>query len=519
MKFVGCYRDSFLNRIWPLIAFVVLFVLGIYVQYARLNSLDFHTRDFAFYAEFAQKAFRPEMPKIYGINPGGQNMFGYVGIEGSRGFHFTIHLEPVKYILAFAEVFSPVRYLGAFSVFSFIIFSPLLYGWYLRRLGCHRPLLEIASLYLIYPAAFWAVGYDLRPYALMGSVFLLAVMAQAAARPLPERLAFIVALLLIREEGIVFASAIGLMSFVWVRKRKDVVASLCIWLLILAYGLMVVGYFHFAAFDRAGARGLSVFSDYRYAIMVKLLVLWAVAAMGLLILIFIKPNNAFQRLLAVILLGVPLVPMAWQFIHMNYPDFVSMPRPDFMWQLIIGLIEDPRYNLYVAQVTAILMVLIPARRSQERCVSRTIVGAIAACVFITLLLISWISFKHRTSEKRTCFRDLVNNLEKIEPLQNTVFCDYATQQAFAHIAIVYNFQRLPYQLAKSEPNLFPENRHLLKRLLKNERNGSIVVISTQSAGTLLPWLAAEQIPLREVYKNEMYYAGELCMPETRDEEL
>ena len=94
--------------------FLTAVVVAAVFNYFKLRSLGFHTRDFAFYLEFAAKLLDPALSNRYSLNPVGYNFLGcpgvdFPGTEGTGNFHQAIHFEPMKYIYAVVYRLSRIK--------------------------------------------------------------------------------------------------------------------------------------------------------------------------------------------------------------------------------------------------------------------------------------------------------------------------------------------------------------------------------------------------------------------------
>lgn len=486
--------------------FIVLVIGGTLIQTIKLQTLSFHSRDFTFYAEFSQKVLSLSLPRVYSINPGGQNLFGNTGIEGSQGFHFTIHMEPIKYIIAAVATVSPYTLPAVFFCFSLLFFCPILYSWYLlRRDENNAPTALLGTLLFMYPALFWNVGFDLRPYALLGPAFILAVMSQVAKRPLAERILTLMFLLLVREEALVFAGAICLMLVTRLSVRSERLAFMACSSLTGIYAISLFTYFHFAGFAKAEARAINIFSDYRYSILVYLFYAWIILGITLLIYRYIKRTTLSQNLLEAALLSAPLIPMGWQFVNMNYPDFISLNRVVFLKSLLHTVAFNPRYGLYIVVVVAVIIAIVG--NSKNKLIVHTKGFMITMFALSAPLLLSILNFLYSSVPAISNNQNLWKQIHGIETQNTLVVCDYRTHQALTGIAHLYNFQRLPLYLDNEQNRNYPDNRPLLDSILT--KPGVLLVISKKSAKELLPILTTLRIKCMTVFEDQDYFIGSL----------
>ena len=81
----------------------LIFLAGVaaslFIFHYKLQSLGFHTRDFAFYLQFHSKLLDPDLTNRYSLNPLGHNLLGLFGTESVDSFHQSFHLEPIKCVL------------------------------------------------------------------------------------------------------------------------------------------------------------------------------------------------------------------------------------------------------------------------------------------------------------------------------------------------------------------------------------------------------------------------------------
>ena len=114
----------------PKAPFIILYLLAVVASsfYAELKykSLNFHTRDYAYYVQFSSKLLDSKMAKSYSLNPEGYNWLRYYGTEGVDNFHRSLHFEPIKYVYAVLYYFAPTPRV-LFWLASLIYFLPVVY--------------------------------------------------------------------------------------------------------------------------------------------------------------------------------------------------------------------------------------------------------------------------------------------------------------------------------------------------------------------------------------------------------
>lgn len=158
-----------------LTAFIAIACLAtILFNQLTLQAMEFHTRDYTYYLQFAAKLLHDRLTPHYSLNPEGPNFLGFHGIDGEAGLHQAVHIEPIKSLDAL--VYAIFRTSTALIVWrSLLFFAPILY--FLRVFPTPTPsdrrfAALFVLLYCLYPATPMAAVYDLRPFGLLAPAFL-----------------------------------------------------------------------------------------------------------------------------------------------------------------------------------------------------------------------------------------------------------------------------------------------------------------------------------------------------------
>src|SRR5690242_555351 len=89
-------RTNKYDLVFGVVFWFVISLLCWYFTCLKQTSLDFHTRDYAYYSEFIVKWGKPQAEQKYSINPGGYNILGISTADGCAGFYQWVHFEPFR---------------------------------------------------------------------------------------------------------------------------------------------------------------------------------------------------------------------------------------------------------------------------------------------------------------------------------------------------------------------------------------------------------------------------------------
>ena len=218
------------------ILFVLYFIASLlswHFSDLAYRSLSFHARDYSYYVEFAAKITNPDLENRYSINPIGNNVFSQKGAEAQNSFHQSIHFELTKY------VFYPLLYVGVegpfliFGLLSFLYFLPIAYiaAHINKQTRQDRLFLLLLSvIYIIFPVSMLVPGFDLRPYILLGPIFLTGILAYVFEKSTYEKIFWFNALFFVREEALIFGIIHLIFAFIISNNRKFLLSLMFFWL-------------------------------------------------------------------------------------------------------------------------------------------------------------------------------------------------------------------------------------------------------------------------------------------------
>lgn len=124
MKTRPTERDTLRALLILLIAATCL--AAILFNQLALQAMEFHSRDYTYYLQFAAKLLHDRLTPHHSLNPEGFNFLGFHGIDGEAGLHQAIHIEPIKYLdaLVYALSRTPTALIVRRSL---LFFAPALY--------------------------------------------------------------------------------------------------------------------------------------------------------------------------------------------------------------------------------------------------------------------------------------------------------------------------------------------------------------------------------------------------------
>ena len=480
----------------------LIFLTGVaaalFLFHYKLQSLGFHTRDFALYLQFHSKLLDPALTNRCSLNPQGFNLLGLAGTECADSLHQAIHLTPLKYVYAVLYRLSG-NPLPIYLLTALIQFAPLLY------LACVYPQDETADrrfvivfslLYAIYPSTIQAVLFDLRPFALLGPLFLLSMLAVYLRRPRWETLVFFNLMFFAREEAMILGVVVILFSLVTSnddRDRRDrnagLIASWLSWLLI------TIAYFVWTGYPS------------RRSISPSTTVL-ALLLAGLCLVAYrtIRPRIEGARSIrrAARQIGVYsliLVPLGYELFSVysrrGYTPVEGLRR------LLVALVISPRYNLYFV-VGSFLLILLWGAVDRVR-IRKAILGGMIIASIVSVPAQAVI-LKRRLPADAYATGRMVHDLRGVTDKYSTyILADYSTQQAFYDYENVYVYNRLPSFLIEGDGRFYPEPESVsaLTTLLRNDIE--YIVVSQESVADINELLELSSVDAsRPVTENGTY---------------
>jgi hypothetical protein len=477
----------------------------------KYRSLNFHTRDYAFYLQFSSKLLDPHIAKTYSLNPEGFNWLRFSGTEGAGNFHRALHFEPIKYVYAALYYFAKTpRALFWFT--SLLYFLPLVYlaltsprtdqfrvlngtgGCVRASTGRHvregsSLILVVALLYVLFPAALMTPSFDLRPYVFLAPFFFMSLIAVRFQRPLWERLLCFNCMFLAREEALLLAIPLILLQLTiddepGLRKRSVLALSLS-W---LAWVSLTLGFFKWTGYHS------SLFEQPWNLLQILVLCGVGLLVLGVLSLRKLRPPAFSRRRLQIAAYSSVFIPLAFHFFSSEVPDSFS---PTLSW--LIQTLCTPRYSLYFVATLGLLLFW---REGRAPVPSKWQLG-LAASVLLTFLGVGMfalagivrtgIYYQRQIAPAREVFA-LRNSTDKY---LSCILVDYQTHQAFADYQNVFVYNRLPWEMAPGEGRYYPANSQIVQTLIKDRIE--YVVLSKESAEDVNGFLINPQntVPLFE----------------------
>ena len=186
--------------------FIIACFVGVFFSLSKYqaNAYDF---DHSYFLQLSAKLFDAKSSHAITTVPIGANMFGLGSFEGVKGFHKTLHLELMKYFQGLAYYIFQAPW-AVYAFVALVYFSPLLYLLFLFK--DKDPIdkslaVVVAFLYAFYPAAIFAVSFDLRPFVYLIPYLLLFFLSVHFRRPAVEIFFFLNLFFCAREEAFIFS--------------------------------------------------------------------------------------------------------------------------------------------------------------------------------------------------------------------------------------------------------------------------------------------------------------------------
>jgi hypothetical protein len=493
---------------------VVLYSLAVAASFllaaSTYASLRFHTRDYAFYAQFAAKLLDSQAKSSYSLNPEGSNWLGARGIEGQKSLHQTIHFEPVKYF--YAAVY---RLTGSTLVLLALIavayFLPViaLAGRYapLDASDAHAGRL-LALLYALTPSALFSASYDLRPVVFLAPFFLLGLLAIELDRPRWEQVLWFNALFLAREEA--FIAAAVLLLFQWARDRASadaqrtrawLAASYLAWGVVYAAFVVWTGYPTLAG-QLAAAIGMKVRVSPGISSLIAVGLLALFVATGRALRGWLNSGWRQRQDLRLVALSTIALPLGVQFLRLEWPGWADFWPGWFPWAL-----STPRYGIY--SVTLIGLMAVGWRCDVARRFRGGLRPALVSAVVLAAGASLWCYSRAFASclEDRAPARAVWSLRSSLDRRHTYLMADYATHQAFYDFENVFVVERLPWYLAPNSPRYLPQSRARIVQLLRHRIE---VLVCSRDDKDLVEGLLKEARRVhRPIFENRLFVAYRL----------
>lgn len=425
------------------IGFLIILISGLMSYFHVLhnyNSLNFHTRDYAFYSEFIIKLMDSDLINHYTMNPGGYNMFGITAIDGCSGFFQWVHMEPVRFIQAFIfYLFDDLRAVFIFNIV--LIYLPFILIVNSISNQTNKTIISIILIlsFIFFPSLILVAGYDNRPSMFLGSFYFFQLYSWLFSKNRILRIVSFFLMFLIREEALIFNFLILLVAYGYLKlgelKKNTFYVLLSGY---LAYLLFVVGYFIYWEYSISKLNTFILLIVFFFSIL-------------MIAIIYFQKLLVYKHTLLPLFLFVPLVfvPVQYFLMYMNgaYPQesytWWNDPRLALIWFLIIAMIIW-KWNQF-SEKTSLLF-------------SMTLIVFVVVLNFIP-------SFKHHALLLRIDNeKDLVQNFIYDSEQNNIILTDYRTHQAFLQFNQNYCIERLPCFL-HCRDRFFPNNVSCINQLL------------------------------------------------------
>lgn len=478
--------------------------------YAKWRGVAFHTRDYPYYYQFAAKLFDGDLADRFSLNPRGRSFLGFSGDDGAGSFHRGIHFEPLKYVNALAYAMIPSAYTLVFLQAA-LFYLPIFYlVWAMPRSSPsdRRFLVLLALAYAASATGVLSTVRDLRPIVQIVPALCCVLVAIYYDRPRREMLAFFVALLLVREEGLVLgACAIGIAWALDVacgrRWHNRVGALAAAWLASVA---IVAAYFAWAGFEREAHR-LSIGQGVE---VVRSLaggpVFWiAATGAGALAAWAWRRPKAWREALPLLAFGALAVPVFLE-VYLRMKD----PGLEQAFQECFARPEGALQTLLAILFAVALRAARPTRVARVLC---------EVYLAAAIVLFCWLN-----AENDRCYRERLDDWRgKIDEsrvlfqwrtmwsrAETPLMTDLRAYQVFADFDRVVCFERLAaYRLPhvegyELEDRRFPQNLPHLRRILSEETRW--LAMRPESRGTLRRILeeAGEPWPFRLIERSDRY---------------
>ncbi len=447
-----------------------------------------YSSEFCYYSEMAVSLLDPRLSEVYNFNQFGQNIFGYAGLEGTRGFFQSVHFEPIKYL--YAPIYSLTGRVSALFVFiSILYFSPLLYLAWIAPLKTGAERLMAAAwglLYVLYPSTMEVVSFDLRPRILLGPAMLLLLLAVLYRRPLWEKAAALVFLFLVREEAVVIAPFLILAD--WLdegppsRRRTSLITLGAIW---LAGTAAAFGFFEWSGFELRGEVIQTLGEHW--------LIVGAVAIFGLLLVILAvrcyrknyRDDTTRRWLQTAALLGLTALFFAGGILSYYSAYELTSIRGLFKY-LSSEFVYTARLSILFAALWGFAGLLWYNMKERYRAIGAAMMGVFAAISAVSVSQVyPQIKANFNTDRDRYMVPEHAVEVWQLRDATDRytteVLWDEATMFAFCDYEHGYGLHRLPYFVVQDEDQLnYPENEDVLKTLVSEKVEVIVVHRSSQS---------------------------------------
>ncbi len=507
----------FLTRKRVLIFAVIVYlgsvIFSVMVMEQRRVSLQFHTRDYPYFIEFAARVADPNLRDRMAMNGDGYNFLGMGGSESAIDIFQALHAEYFRY-----------AYIGLYALFgkpwplylffSAVFFLPVLYAALLpRRDGrwSHRTALLLILLYVLYPATFPSAVGDIRSRFLFAAAWVLLMLAVVNDRPFREKLVFFMLLLGIREEGILFGLLAAALNFFYTRDARARIRQTVVLLALVGLALaLFLLFMHWNQYLRFTPESIPL--PIPEALKLRLFSRRGLAVMALLgglaaVLGFLAWRRWPERtrriglgmvhILSILIVSAPSITELRKWIAAegsftwgtpaSFAGFLALPTPSL-----------PAYMLIV-----LLVLLLETQRGRRRAVWAAVL-AVLGVLFLAMTL-STFPKELRLYQREAAPARLVWEIKgSLDPYADGILVDYNTLQAFYDFNEVVVYQRLPLWIAHPESRFYPANKELLAEVVRERIRYAVITVESLEQVREVAQMAGMQV--EQVAANQRYTA-------------
>jgi hypothetical protein len=495
------------------IIFFIAVLVSCAISEAKSRSLEFHTRDYAYYLQFAAKLLDPKSAHFYSINPIGYNWMQFNGMEGVKSFYQATHFEPIKYI--YGVLYSIVKTPDILFLFiATVFFSPMLYLVFRFPLQTKKDgwfVLALVILYAVYPASFKTPSYDLRPYIFLAPFFVLLILSLTFSRPLWERLLWLNFLFLAREEAIILGACSIAYAFFSIAdpslRKKTVLFMTAVWL----FWTSLTGvYFSWTGYPTpylnspAGLYQRAIDWLLKGPLNLAIAIILGVALLVVFLLSVktLSRRNAYHPIIILAVYSTILAILLYQWFTTNIAgSSVTLSG------LVDDLLFSERYMLHFgALLVLILLCWLFFRRVNSWSVI-VAMGLLEVCFVVASLvarsrgfpiILSTAIAGERTAGDVLALRQSTNRYE------TWILTDFATHQAFYDYEHVYIYNRLPAQIVTHNTQFYSADGDIVQELA--EKYTEYIVISKGSESTINAILTKGNLTTTKLFDDGQYEA-------------
>jgi hypothetical protein len=473
-----------------LICYVLICSITTVYSYFKFKSLNFHPRDFPFYLQFAAKLLDQNLSDRYSLNPDGHNFFGFYGTESEDNFHQALHFEPVKY--AYPLLYKVFKIPALFLFSAFIFFSPVVYFAFIhfkREESRHVIVLFFTILYIFTTLSLETATLDLRPYALLGPVFVMLIFSIHFDRPLWEKILFFNCLFLIREEAMIFAFGALLYTAAkeYTQSKKFLLARIftinwLVWvgILFLYYGWTGYAFFNYVGALQGRTKGKFI------PIGIALIFLFGLLYFGLFI---IKKRNqrVFFSLLMLSTYSLIFIP-----VFMGFLPYFSLSNLEFF---IIMVHQGPRfYFVYITVLVFLVLLWDLFLRNRKKIVLKWITAIIMGYFIVSTSQAAYSKFRKFAAEREPA--EIIFSIkENTDKYETGILCDYNTYQAFYDYENVFCYNRLPSYMISGPDRYYPTNFNSLEQIIKEKIDYVVLEVKNKENRQIIKRLKLNRFPI------------------------